>query len=160
MTRRSLAIIVVCMLAPIVLLAFDKIDPRLATIRKVMIQPVDDLGQDVGVAACLADRLPKLTPLTVVKTKEEAEAIFKVKAHIPGATTRVMVGIMGGTPSANLEVQLVDGTKLWADGDKLRRAINGAGATTGDVASPVMCGLAEELIDTLREAMKKARDGK
>lgn len=137
-----------------------KNDPRLATVRKAFVMPVDDLGDDVPVATCFADHLPKASPVTVVTTKEEADVIFKVKAHLPSATTRYLVGIIGGTPSADLEADLPTGEKLWADGAKLRRAITGKTATTGDIGNPVACGLADELIDTLRSAMRKARDRK
>ncbi|HEX3703948.1 MAG TPA: hypothetical protein VHU82_11505 [Vicinamibacterales bacterium] len=102
-----------------------------------------------------------MTPIEATKDKDEADAIFRVKAHLPSATTRVMVGMMGGTPSADLQVELADGTKLWADGAKLRRAIGKAGRlASADADKSVECGLADELLDTLRSAMRKARDGK
>ena len=102
-----------------------------------------------------------MTPIEPVKTREEADVIFRVKAHLPSATTRVLVGMMGGTPSADLSAELPDGTKLWADGAKLRRAIGKSGKLdNSDAAKGVECGLADELLDTLRSAMREARDKK
>ena len=122
---------------------------------------VDDLGDDRPVAACFSEHLSKMTPIEPVKTKEEADVIFRVKAHLPSATTRVLVGMMGGTPSADLSAELPDGTKLWADGAKLRRAIGKSGKLdNSDAAKGVECGLADELLDTLRSAMRDARDKK
>jgi len=136
-------------------------DRRLATVRKAFVVPVDDLGDDRPVAACFAEHIATHTPIVAVKEKDEADVIFKVKAHLPSATTRVMVGMMGGSPSADLFAELPDGTKLWSDGAKLRRAIGKAGKLEGsDAAKGVECGLADELLDTLREAMRKARDKK
>src|SRR4051794_26969805 len=84
----------------------DKVDPRLATVRRVFVTVADDLGDDQGVATCLADRLT--TSFEVVKTKDEADAVLVVKAHIPSGTSRVLLGSMGGTPSATVEAQLID----------------------------------------------------
>ncbi len=137
------------------------VDGRLAGVRKAFVVPVDDLSDDRPVAVCLADHLAAQTPITAVKTREEADVIFKVKAHVPSATTRFMVGMMGGTPSADLLAELPDGTKLWSDGAKLRRAIGKSGKLdNSDAAKGVECGLADELLDTLRTAMRKARDAK
>jgi hypothetical protein len=128
-------------------------DPRLATVRKVFIVAADDLGDEQGVATCLADRLT--TPLEVVKTKGEADAVLVVKAHIPSGKSRVLLGSMGGTPSATVEAQLPDGTKLWSDGAKFRRGNGAIG-----LARDVQCGLAGGLADRLRDAIRKARDAK
>ena len=155
--KRAIRVLALACL-PLSIAAATGINPKLASVRKAFIEPVDELGDDKGIAVCFADHLHSLTPIEAVKTKEEADVVFKVSAHLPSATTRYMVGIMGGSPSAHLFAELPDGTKLWDDGAKLRRSINGKGATTGDVSNPVACGLADELLDTLREAMKKARD--
>jgi hypothetical protein len=139
----------------------SSVDPRLATLKKAYVVAVDDLGDDKPVAVCLARHLSDMTPIEATKDKDEADAIFRVKAHLPSATTRVMVGMMGGTPSADLQVDLPDGTKLWGDGAKLRRAIGKAGRlASSDADKSVECGLADELLDTLRSAMRKARDAK
>ncbi|PWT92003.1 MAG: hypothetical protein C5B54_04295, partial [Acidobacteria bacterium] len=58
-----------------------KNDGKLAAIRAVFVEPVDDLGDDVGLAACFALHLPTLTPIKVVP-KEEAEAVMRVSAHL------------------------------------------------------------------------------
>ena len=131
----------------------DKVDPRLATVRKVFITAANDAGDDQGVATCLADRLA--SPFEVVKTKEEADAVLVVKAHVPSSTSRVLLGAMGGTPSATVEAQLPDGKTLWSDGAKFRRG-NGAIGLGRDV----QCGLAGGLADALRDAARKARDAK
>jgi hypothetical protein len=118
--------------------AADKIDPRLATIRKAWVQPVDELAdEDRPVAACLADHLSKLTPIEAVKTKAEADVIFRV-----GSTST----------QATITAYLPDGaTTLWADNTPLRA---GFGVVMVHRNS---CGLANKLLDTLRQAMRKAR---
>jgi hypothetical protein len=118
--------------------AADKIDPRLAMVRKAWIQPVDELAdEDRPVAACLADHLSKLTPIEAVKTKAEADVIFRV-----GSTST----------QATITAYLPDGaTTLWADNTPLRA---GFGVVMVHRNS---CGLANKLLDTLRQAMRKAR---
>ena len=108
-----------CLLAAVSVSA--KVDGRLASLRKAYVVPMDDLGDDQPVAACLADHLPKPTAMTVVNTREEADIILRVSAHLPSATTRFVLGIAGGSPSAHLFAELPDGTKLWDDGAKYRR---------------------------------------
>jgi hypothetical protein len=125
----------------------------LATVRKVIIVAADELSDDQVVAVCLADRLT--APFEVVKTKAEADAVLMVKAHIPSKGSRVLLGSMGGTPSATIEAQLTDGTKLWSDGAKFRRGNGAVG-----LARDVQCGLAGGLADRLRDAVRKARDTK
>src|ERR1700730_15307991 len=87
--------------------AADRIDPRLATVRKAWVQPVDELAdEDRPVAACLADHLARLTPIEAVKTKAEADVIFKV-----GSTST----------QATITAYLPDGaTTLWADNTPLK----------------------------------------
>ena len=155
---RSLFAITLTLLLPAALHAEDK---RLATMKKAYVIPVDDLGDDKPTAVCLAKHLADQTPIEAVKTKEDADVVFKVSSHLPSATTRVMVGMMGGTPSAHLFIETADGTKIWDDGAKLRRAIGKMGKLdSADGDHTVYCGLADELLDTLRSAMRKARDGK
>jgi hypothetical protein len=118
--------------------AADKIDPRLATVRKAWVQPVDELAdEDRPVATCLAGHLALLTPIEAVKTKEEADVIFRV-----GSTSK----------QATITAYLPDGaTALWADSTPLKA---GFGIVMVHRNS---CGLADKLLDTLREAMRKAR---
>jgi hypothetical protein len=136
-------------------------DKRLATISRAYVVAIDTLAEDVPVAKCLARHLAEALPIAAVATKEEADVVFRVRANLPGATARVMLGGFGGSPSAHLYVELPNGTKLWDDGAKLRRALGKGGkleSANGD--ETVECGLADELLGTLRDAMKKARDGK
>ena len=148
-------------LAAVSLSAADKIDPRLATVRKAFVVPVDELGDDRGAATCLAERLSTKTPIEAVETKEEADVTFRIKANIPSATARYALGVMGGSPSINLEAQLPDGTKLWQDGAKARRGnVGNAILVRGEHLNPIACALADEMLDGLLEAMKKARDKK
>ena len=137
----------------------EKLDPRLATMRNVYVMAADDLGDDRPVAACLAEHLTKQTPLIVVD-KEKAEAILRVSSHLPSATARYALGALGGSPSAHLYVELPDGTKLWDDGSKARRGNTGTQVLTkgqGETGS-IECQLADGLLDTLRNAMRKARN--
>jgi hypothetical protein len=144
--------IIVALACGVSLSAGEKIDPRLATVRKAFIVAVDDLGDDQFVALYLADRLPTLTPIEAVNTKEEADVVVRVKAHLTSGASRVLLGSMGGTPSAHLEASLPDGTLLWADGAKYRRGNGSIG-----LAADPKCGLANSLVNALRDAMRKAR---
>lgn len=158
--RRTWVVMTVLALSTGVLAAQSKNAGKLATIRTVKVVPVDELGEDVGVAACLADHLDDLTPIKVV-TEGDADAVLKVSAHLPSTTTKVLVGIMGGTPSAHLYVELPDGTKVWDDGAKFRASMakqGQFGSSSSDTGKSLQCGLADNLINTLRTAMKKARD--
>jgi hypothetical protein len=118
--------------------AADKIDPRLATVRKAWIEPVDELAdEDRPVAACLADHLARLTPIEAVRTKAEADVIFRV-----GSTST----------QATITAYLPDGaTTLWADNTPLKA---GLGVV---MVHKTSCRLANALLDTLRQAMRKAR---
>jgi hypothetical protein len=140
-----------------------KVDGRLAAVRKAFVIAVDELGDDKAVASCFADHLKVLTPIEAVKTMEEADVVFKVSAHLPSTTTKVLVGVMGGSPSAHLFAELPDGTKLWDDGAKYRRSMSKQGAfgsSSADTSKSIECGLADELANTLRDAMREARDKK
>lgn len=157
--RRTLLCGFIVAIAAVALAA--KVDGRLASIKKAFVVPEDDLGVDKPVAACLAEHLSSLLPIESVATKDDAEVVFKVRANLPSATSRVMLGGMGGSPSAFLTVELLDGKKLWADGAKLRRAIGKFGKLeTADGTKGVECGLADELLGTLRDAMREARGKK
>jgi hypothetical protein len=118
--------------------AADKIDPRLATVRKAWVQPVDELAdEDRPVALCLADHLARLTPIEAVKTKAEADVIL----HVGSTSTQ-----------ATITASLPDGaTTLWADNTPLK---TGFGIV---MVRRNSCGLANKLLDTLRQAMRKAR---
>lgn len=142
-----------------VTLTASKADPRLATVRKAFVVAVDDLGDDQAVAICLADRLRKETPMETVTTKEDAEVILRVKAHLPSGTSRALLGSMGGSPSAHLEADLPNGTKLWDDGAKARIGGTGLFGAVKD-ESTLACNLADRLLSTLRDAMRKARGTK
>jgi hypothetical protein len=160
---QSTSVLAVLVLATVSVFAADKIDPRLATVRKAFVVAVDDLGDDKGVATCLAAHLKDLTPIEAVTSKDDADVIFRVSSHLPSTTTKVLVGMMGGSPSAHLFAELPDGTKLWDDGAKYRRSMakqGTFGSGSGDTGKGIECGLADELANTLRDAMRKARDKK
>jgi hypothetical protein len=159
--RRLLVVVLASVALHAVIVA--GVDKRLAAARKAYIVPVDELGDDQGVATCFADHLHSLTPIEAVRTKEDADIVFKISAHLPSTTTKVLVGVMGGSPSAHLFAELPDGTKLWDDGAKYRRSMakqGTLGSSSGDTSKSIECGLADELANTLRDAMRKARDGK
>jgi hypothetical protein len=136
--RRAQALVTSVVLLTATSHAADKIDSRLATVRKAWVQPVDELAdEDRPVAACLADHLARLTPIQPVKTKDEADVIFRV-----GSTST----------QATITAYLPDGaTTLWADTTPLKA---GFGIV---MVRRNSCGLANKLLDTLRQAMRKAR---
>lgn len=150
-------IVALLLLVPVVTLA--KIDSRLATARKAFVIADDDLGDDRTVAACVADRLQRETPIVSVATKEEAEIVLRIKAHITSGVSRALLGGMGGSPSAHITAELPDGTRLWDDGAKARYQGTGFIGATKDESS-LACSLADRLLSTLRDAMRKARGKK
>jgi len=140
-----------------------KADPRMATMRKVHLVAIDDLGYDVTVVDCLAEILPRQFPTFTVVPREEAEVILRIRANIPSATSRVVLGVLGGSPSAHMYAELPDGTKLWNDGAKYRRAMmrqGQFGSTGGDTGKAIECGLAQGLVETLRNSLRALRDKK
>jgi SH3 domain-containing protein len=132
----------------------------LATVKKAFVIPVDDLGDDRPVAACFAEHLSKLSPIEAVTTREEADVVLRVKAHLPGQSARHALGSMGGRPSADVFAELPDGTKLWNDGTKLGSGWSNDKGLSIQNNQTTECALADDLIDTLRGAMRKARDKK
>jgi hypothetical protein len=157
MKRLALALAIV--LSPVLATAAN-IDKRLATARKAYVVAIDELGDDKPVAACFIDHLAKMTPLEPVLTKEQADIVLRVKAHLPGQTARHALGPMGGRPSADLFAELPDGTKLWNDGAKLGSGWSPDRGTSIQNNETTECAIADELINTLRAAMRKARDQK
>lgn len=150
-------IVVAFIFATTAFISAEKIDPRLATVRKAFVVAVDELGDERFVTVCLPERLKALSPIVVVDRREDADAIFKVKADIPSKGGRYFGGGMGKTPSANLEVQLPDGTHLWSDGTKTTKVLGGGvfGASRGNEG--IGCALANGLTNTLVDAMREAR---
>jgi hypothetical protein len=131
---------------------------RLATVRKAWIEPIDDLKEDKPVSACAARLIAERTPLTLAETREDADIILYVRANIPGTAARMFLGPTGGSPSSYMIVQHADGTTLWEDGAKYRRATMRASVIGAhDQGKSIECGLAEGLLDRLRDAMRKAR---
>jgi hypothetical protein len=133
-----LASLVLAITATVV--AADKIDPRLATVRKAFVTAADDLGDDRPVAVCVADRLARSTPIETVKTIQEADVVLTIQN-----------ASVGKHPKAEIVAALpADGTKLWEGGSKTR-GFNLVGRN-------MTCVIADDLISNLRDAMKKARD--
>jgi hypothetical protein len=138
--RHAFAIVAVVVFSSATIRA-DKIDPRLATVRTALVQPVDELANDdKPVAACLAEHLKASTPIEAVGTKDEADVILRI-----GSTSK----------QATITAFLPDGTsKLWSGTTPLK---SGFGLV---MVKHDACGLADKLLDTLREAMRKAPDAK
>lgn len=127
--------------------AIAKEDPRLATAKTAFVVAKDDLGDDKPVAVSLADRLTKITPLAAAESKEQADLVLRIRAHIPGMVGRGLV-----SPTVWLEVQAPDGTVIYKGSRNLTRGQYGI--------TDIPAGLADEAADMLRNAMRKARDGK
>jgi hypothetical protein len=120
--------------------AADKVDPRLATVRKAFVTAADDLGDDRPVSACVADRLARSTAIETVKTIQEADVVITIQN-----------ASVGKHPKAEIVAALpADGTKLWVGGSKTRGF--------NLVGRDMTCVIADDLISNLRNAMKKARD--
>lgn len=135
---------------PAIVLAKD-LDPRLATIRQAWVEAVDELGDDQPIAACFAEHLTRTTPLTPAASKDQAEVILRISAHLPGNTLRQMTGLLG---TVKIEARLADGTLLW----DARENISASKSLASYAALDIPCSLADGAADKLRQAMRKARD--
>jgi len=136
------------------------IDPRLATIAKVYVQPVDQLEDDRPVAACVVEHLPRTLPLTIVERAEDADVVLKVAARVSGQTARTYGAIIGGAASVSLGQV---GMSAWIDGKQVWKDSTSVGAGSRAVkrtAEEDFCSLADAAIEDLRKAIRKARDGK
>jgi hypothetical protein len=64
---------------------------------------------------------------------------------------------MGGRPSGHISAIVSGGTKAWADGAKLWSGFSWAVPSVGSENQSLAYAVADEPIDTLRNAMRKAR---
>lgn len=113
-------------------------DPRLATMKTAVVLAADDLSDDQRVASCVEERIGNATPIQIV-SREAAELVLTVsKANV------------GKHPKAEIAATLPDGSVLWTGGSKTR-GFNLVGRN-------MTCVIANDLIDNLRKAMKKARE--
>jgi hypothetical protein len=84
----SLVVAVLLGCATLAHAAAEKLDPRLATVRKAFVVPIDDLTEDRPVALCFAEHLTQLTPIESVPSADQADVVFRVKANLPSAGMR------------------------------------------------------------------------
>jgi len=152
--------VLVWFLACATIFAATKIDSRLASVRKAYLVAADELGDDQFVVACLPEKLKALTPIVAVERKEDADVLLTIEAHIPSKGARYALGGMGKTPSARIEAKLPDGTLLWSDGAKTGKLTSGGLIGASRSETGIACALAEGLANTLRDAMRDARDKK
>lgn len=125
-------------------------DPRLASVRKAFVVANDELEADRPVSICFAERLATMTPIEAVKTKADADVIFRIRAHVTNGDEPPPNPVRP-TTTAQITAELPDGTVLWTD-----LYYHGS-----DVRPPgIECDLADDLLNSLRKAMKQARDGK
>lgn len=113
-------------------------DARLATIQRAFIAAADDLMDDRPIATCLAERLAKFVPVTIVTDRQTADVVLTV--HDARASRRAI---------AHVTATLPDGSLIW-EGRSRRRGMNLLGAN-------MTCTLAEDLAKALRDAMRDAR---
>ncbi len=147
--RRGVVLSVLVLLLPTIARAKDP-DRRLATVKTAWVQPVDALDDDQPVAACMMDHLTRTTPLTPAASKDAAEVVLSVKAHLPGETMRRLSGVLG---TVTLTATLPDGTVLWT----AREDVSAGQSLAAYAAADVPCSLADGAADKLRQAMRKAR---
>jgi len=84
------------------ILSAEKIDPRLAIVRKAFVQSRDNVSDDQPVAACVTEHLEGIIPILSAKTREEADVVIEVHS-----------ASIGKHPTAKVTAALRDGTKLW-----------------------------------------------
>jgi hypothetical protein len=145
--RRSAFVLVAILLLAVTTQAQEskRIDPRLATVRHAIVVASDSLGADYPVAVCIAEQLPKLTPIAVVANPSEADVMLRVTAArlAPEVPAR-----LEPRNRATLTATLRDGSAVWSET-----------YFYGSQDSPdVPCALGQNLITTLRDAMKRARE--
>ncbi len=100
-------------------------------------EAVDLLADDdKATAACFAEHVALTTPVEAVTLKTDADVILRV-----GSTKK----------KATIAAALPDGTKIWAGETNLK---DGFGWV---MIHRDGCGLADKLINELRQAMRKAR---
>jgi hypothetical protein len=158
--HRIFALMTLAILSCSSLNAAAKIDKRLYTAKTAFVMPMDDLGDDKPVATCFAEHLAKQTSIQPTEDRASADIVIKVKAHLPGQAARHALGAMGGRPSGHLFAEAGDGTKLWDDGAKLGSGWSASAGIFIQGNQTTECAMADELIDALRNAMRKARDSK
>lgn len=139
------ALFVVALCVPVVAAI---VDPRLAAAKTAFVAPLRDHEDDRVVAACLAEHLPIATPLTLAATAAEADVVFTVKGKVPGVAGAAFA-FYGNAPNAEIAAALPNGTRLWADKVKKR-------AATLDGSQSLACHLADGLIESLRDAVRKS----
>lgn len=136
--RNLLLAILLVALATLSTAAAKDVDPRLATISRAYIRAGDPLTDDQTVATCVVEHLPRYVPLTLVA---ESEADVVLTVHHAHAVKH---------PTAKITASLPDGTVLWDGGSKTR------GLNLLELNA--RCVLADDLLQNLRDAMRKARD--
>lgn len=134
-----LVLVAALIASPVV--AKPKVDARLATVRQAWVEPQDALGDDRQVAACVAERLTRVVPLTLVTDRAAADVVLTISR-----------ASIGKHPKADIAATLADGTTAWEGGSKTR-GFNLIGRN-------MTCVIADDLLSNLRNAMRKAREGK
>jgi hypothetical protein len=143
-----LAIVCVC-LVPSIARAKDP-DPRLATVKTAWVEAVDELDDDKPVAVCMMDHLARTTPLAPAASRDAADVVLTVKAHLPGNSMRQLTGVLG---TVTLTAKLPNDTLLWSSKEDVRAGKSLAAYAAADIP----CSLADGAADKLRQAMRKAR---
>ncbi|HWW84904.1 MAG TPA: hypothetical protein VNZ26_14940, partial [Vicinamibacterales bacterium] len=120
-----------------------------------------ELGQDRLVVACFPEKLKeRVAPTEAVESKDAADVVLKVQAHIPSKGARYALGGFGKTPSAHLDAELPDGTTLWTHDVKINALASGGVVGASRTEDNYGGALANRLVDAMIEAMRKARDRK
>lgn len=118
---------------------YAAVDPALAKIHTVFVEPDDPLTDAMPVASCVKERLSTATPLTLSETKPQADAVLRIAYK--------------GRGSADLFVERPDGQRLHHLWDIPSNSLTKQRVTATD-SRP--CQIADVLLSRLRDAMRDA----
>jgi hypothetical protein len=153
-TTRWVAIALLLMTAPSVRAADEKPDPRIAAVRTVFIEKVDQDEANDRVSACMAEKLKEHGPLTVADSRDNADAVLALDATIPNLAKRYTL-MKKGAANAKFTVSTPAGETLWKAENMFKK-----GSAVWGGKLDAACGLANGIAKQLSEAVEKAKTSK
>jgi hypothetical protein len=120
-------------------LVADRLDPRLGTAHTAWVEAADRLSDDQPVSACVSSRLTSVTSLTAAERRDTADVVLTISGTS-----------IGKHPLTKIAGSLPDGSVLWQGGSKTRGF--------NLVGRDMTCVLADDVLTNLRDDMRRARD--
>ena len=151
---RCVAIALLLMTAPSVRAADEKPDPRIAAVRTVFIEKVDQDEANDRVSACMAEKLKEHGPLTVADSRDKADAVLALDATIPNLAKRYTL-MQKGAAKAKFTISTPAGETLWKAENMFKK-----GSAVWGGKLDAACGLANGIAKQLSDAVAKAQTSK